>query len=188
MEHDAVRPPAGFEPVDDHARLRIDDGDIVAVQLGGVEQAPVGREGDVAHEVVVRALGLGRDFESARRGEGAIGEGELEYRGLRATAHVHAVALGGKRQTEPAVGHRSAAQHASGFGVEHGDRRGIEAAVERQQVAAVGRKRRGHGQGVEGHLPSHGRHPPETIEQEAAVRERADAVPRSALGVQQGAH
>ena len=44
------RRPVGI-PVDQHARLRIDHDDGIAVEIGGIEQMPVGIESDVADEI-----------------------------------------------------------------------------------------------------------------------------------------
>src|SRR5690242_11847698 len=57
VEENAVRAAAGLEMLDDHSRLRIDDGNLVVIEVGGVNETAVGGDRDVADEVAIGWLG-----------------------------------------------------------------------------------------------------------------------------------
>ena len=174
MKQNAVRAPAGLELADHHARLRIHHQDAVAIQVGRIEQAAVRRKGNIADEILRAALGLRHHREGSRGREDAVGESEFEKRGLRASAHVNPVALRREGKSEPAVGHRNASRHSRRCGLDHADRGRPVAAVQHQQVLAVGREGRRHGQRVERDLAAHRIHTPSAVEQE---RRRPEAAP-----------
>ena len=108
MEQDAIRPPPGLVALDHHSRLRIDHHHGIAVQVGRVEQAAIGRKRHVADEIAVRALVLRNHGKRARRRQFPAGEAEFKHRRARSAAHIHAVALGCEGESQPGVGHRHA--------------------------------------------------------------------------------
>ena len=92
--------------LDHHARLRIDDRDRIAVEVGRVDQAAVGREGHVADEILSRwASGHQRRERCARPSSLPSARAEFEDRALRAAAYVDAVALRREmaRPSQPSV-------------------------------------------------------------------------------------
>ena len=68
VEENAVGAAAGLELADHHAGLRIDHRDAIAIEVGGVEQAAVGREGHVADEILRAALRLRHRRRRSARG------------------------------------------------------------------------------------------------------------------------
>ena len=135
MKEDAVGAAAGFEALDDHARLRIDDDDLVVIQIGGVDQAAVRRDGNIANEVAIGRLG--GDGERPGGSQRAVGECEFEYRRPRSAAHVDAVALRRECEAQPAVSHGGTAEFARRRRIDDADRRRIVPAVQNQQKFAV---------------------------------------------------
>ncbi len=185
MEQDAIRPPAGLVAFDHHSRLRIDHHHGIVVQVSGVEQAPVGRKCHVADEIARRAL-IWRDHgKRARRSQLSAGEAEFKHRRARPAAHIHPVALRCKGESQPAIRHRHARDYPRRRRLDDADRWWPVPTVERQQILAVRRERRGHRKGVERHLLAHGREAPPRIEQERAIRQRPYPFPGRRLGAEQ---
>ena len=186
VEENAVGTAAGFELADHHAGLRVDHRDAIAIEVGGIEQAAVGRKGHVADEILRAALGLRHDDEGPRGGEDAVGEGEFEDGGFGASAHIDGVAFGRDGEAQPAIGHGNAAGDAAGGGFDHADRRRAVSSVEHQQVFAVGREGGGHGESVQRDLAADRVQAPAAIEQEAAAGERSDLFAGRRLRAQDG--
>ena len=108
-------------------------------------------------------------------------EGEFKDGRLGTAAHPERTAIGRKRQTEPCIGDLRASDWMSVFGIEHTERGRPVAAIEHNQKAAVRRKSRRHGQGVERNLRTRRLDAPAAVEQETAVRKNADLFARYGL-------
>ena len=81
------------------------------IQIRRVDQAAVGRERDVADEILRRSASPRPPLERCAPARSApLAKVNSKTAALRAAAHVDAVALGRKRQAQPAVGNRRARQ------------------------------------------------------------------------------
>ncbi len=186
MKEDAIRTAPGGVARDDHARLRIDHGHGIAVELGGVEEAPVGRERNVADEILRGTAGCGDRGKGAAGRQGSVIERELKHGALRSATDIDAVAVGSEGDSQPSVGNRRGPEDARGGGIDDGDGGRLVSAVQDQQILAVARKRGGHGKGVEGDLTARRLETPAAVEQKAAIGQGSDAFPRRGLGTEQG--
>ena len=121
-------------------------------------------------------------FEGPAGRQLPAGEIELENRGARSAAHIQPVALRRESQPQPAIRHADRAHHAGRGDLDRADGGRPVSAIQHQQVLAVRRERRGHGQRVQRNLLAGGLHPPAAVQQKAAARQRSHLLARSGLG------
>ena len=88
-----------FESLDQHTRLRVDHHHGILEQIRGIDEPSIGRECDVANEIVHSALGFRHYRKDAPWRECAIGVLEFQNRSARATTHIHKIAF--RRECEP---------------------------------------------------------------------------------------
>ena len=74
MKQNAIRAAAGFDRIDQHAGLRIDHHDGIAIQIGRVEQMAVGEKVTSPTKSSGLRLSPATTGNSARRREHAVGE------------------------------------------------------------------------------------------------------------------
>ncbi len=185
MKQDAVRAPASLEAFDQHPGLRVDHDYRIVEQVRGVDEPSVGRDSDVADEVLHSALGRRHDRKGALIGQRAVRILELDDFGARPAAHIHEVALRRKREPQPAIVNRRAANFFLRRDVHNADRRRIVSTVERQQELAIGRERGRHRQRAYRHLVAGRLEAPAAIEQEAARVQRSHLLARRGFRHQQ---
>ncbi len=99
VEKNAIRAAPSFESLDQHTRLRVDHHHGILEQIRGIDEPSIGRECDVANEIVHSALGFRHDREDAPWREYAIRVLEFQNRSARATTHIHKIAF--RRECEP---------------------------------------------------------------------------------------
>ena len=186
MEQDAIRPPPGLEALDHHARLRIDHRHGIAVQVGRVDQAAIRRKRHVADEIVRRALGPAATTGNVRAG--------VSLPSAKVNSNTAAASRRPRTRGRRSGGKPCPARHRAPACWHHTRPKPIDArvtrgrpvsAVEHQQILAIGRERRGHGQRVERHLLAHRAQPPAAVQQKSAVRKRPHLLARRRLRAQQ---
>ncbi len=98
IKQDAVRAAAGFETIDNCAGLRIHDQDGIVIEIAGVEQMAIGRDGDIAYKIAKGAVRRFHQLEGFGWFELAIFiEAEFEDRGAGASACPHGPPVGRER-------------------------------------------------------------------------------------------
>ncbi len=181
MEVDSIGAAARLELLDHHAGLRVNDGNRVAVQNGGVQEPPVGAERHVANEILPRACRFGHNDKRPAGRQLPVRECKLVDGCLRAPSHVEEVPARRNRDSEPRIGHGRAADLGVRNNIDHTDRGRPVPSVQHGQVFSIRRHRHRHGQRIDWHLLARGPQPPPAIKQETALRVRANLLTRSGL-------
>src|ERR1700693_1824817 len=90
IEQNAIRAPAGFETIDNCAGLRIHHQDGIVIEIAGVEQMAIGRDGAIAQKIPKGAVRRFYQLEGFGWFELAIFiEAKFEYRAAGASACPH---------------------------------------------------------------------------------------------------
>ena len=109
MKQDSIRTPAGLESIHHAAGLKIDHHDGIVIKVRCIEAGAIGRNGNVADEVSVRALCLRSDNQFARAVSARPCEKvKSKTRSLRSAADVDMLTIRRKRESQPRIRDRDA--------------------------------------------------------------------------------
>src|SRR5580700_7537382 len=105
MHEDAIGPLAGLPALDEHGGLEIEHGDGIEMDVGGIEQVPVGRNRNITNEAEALVSQIrDSDHVAARLQVAGLGsELELIHASLGAAPRIHACSGWRKSQAVPGV-------------------------------------------------------------------------------------
>ncbi len=144
----AVRPGSNLKRAHANTAAQVDDRDRVIEQVGREQESLVGREQNVADEIVVRKRTFdGGIFGSALQAPGSVVVDQDGAAG--AAGDEQALALGVKREAQPGAGGGRLGDDGSGIEIDDADGWRQKARVEYECVLAVRVEGEGHRQGAE---------------------------------------